>query len=462
MLGQHARQQGSLVDAGRLRFDFATSSPSRPSAWPRSRRPSTASSWPTRTCGSGTAAWPRPRRPGRSRCSARSTARWCGWSTSATSRASCAAAPTSATAARSGPCTCSARPRSGPTCAASRPSPDWRRCTTSTASASSWPRWRPCSRPGPRTPPSSCGAGWTRWPPPSGAGAPAGRRAGAPGRGAGRARVQGGGRLAGGRAGAGGRSRRPAPDRHRGPRPGRARPGVVVLGSETQGKAAMVALLTTDLASGSAGAGAAVGDVLARAAKAVGGGAGAKGDLASAGGRDSQLGEALRLAGADALSLLDGGPGAASRGPGERGRQGRRGMTGRVLALDVGTRRLGVAVSDPTGTVASPLATIPRRTPAEDAAALAALAAEHDATTVVVGLTLAAEARPPGPSGPTWRAAPAAGRPGPSWPTSACRGRRAGTGRRRGPAPGPAPGRRPGRGQRLPPDLARRPPGSRG
>jgi putative holliday junction resolvase len=61
-------------------------------------------------------------------------------------------------------------------------------------------------------------------------------------------------------------------------------------------------------------------------------------------------------------------------------------MTGRVLALDVGSRRLGVAVSDPTGTVASPLATVPRRTPAEDATALAALAAEQDATTVVAGL----------------------------------------------------------------------------
>jgi len=61
-------------------------------------------------------------------------------------------------------------------------------------------------------------------------------------------------------------------------------------------------------------------------------------------------------------------------------------MTGRVLAVDVGTRRLGVAVSDPTGTVASPLATVPRRTPAEDAKALAALAGEQDATTVVVGL----------------------------------------------------------------------------
>ena len=61
-------------------------------------------------------------------------------------------------------------------------------------------------------------------------------------------------------------------------------------------------------------------------------------------------------------------------------------MTGRVLGLDVGTRRLGVAVSDPTGTVASPLATVPRRAPAEDARALAALAAEQEATTVVVGL----------------------------------------------------------------------------
>jgi putative holliday junction resolvase len=61
-------------------------------------------------------------------------------------------------------------------------------------------------------------------------------------------------------------------------------------------------------------------------------------------------------------------------------------MTGRVLALDVGTRRLGVAVSDPTGTVASPLATVPRRTPAEDARTIAALADEQAATTVVVGL----------------------------------------------------------------------------
>ncbi|MFL6219414.1 MAG: alanine--tRNA ligase [Actinomycetes bacterium] len=85
-----------------------------------------------------------------------------------------------------------------------------------------------------------------------------------------------------------------------------AGPGVVVLGSEVQAKAAMVALLTTDLAA----SGAAARDVLARAAKAVGGGAGGKGDLASAGGRDpSRLDEALGIARADALGLLEGGDG---------------------------------------------------------------------------------------------------------------------------------------------------------
>jgi alanyl-tRNA synthetase len=50
--------------------------------------------------------------------------------------------------------------------------------------------------------------------------------------------------------------------------------------------------------------------VLAQAAKAVGGGAGGKGDLASAGGRDpSRLDEALRVARADALNLMGGSEG---------------------------------------------------------------------------------------------------------------------------------------------------------
>jgi len=87
-------------------------------------------------------------------------------------------------------------------------------------------------------------------------------------------------------------------------------PGVVVLGSETQGKAAMVALLSGDLAERKLAAR----DVLVQAAKAVGGGAGGKGDLASAGGRDpSRLDEALQVARADALTLMGG---SGRRGPG--------------------------------------------------------------------------------------------------------------------------------------------------
>ncbi len=68
----------------------------------------------------------------------------------------------------------------------------------------------------------------------------------------------------------------------------------------------------------------------------------------------------------------------------------------RILALDLGERRIGVAVSDPSGTIARPLGVIPRRSRAEDFAAIAALVAEHGAEQVVVGrpLTLRGEVGP--------------------------------------------------------------------
>lgn len=60
---------------------------------------------------------------------------------------------------------------------------------------------------------------------------------------------------------------------------------------------------------------------------------------------------------------------------------------GRSLGVDVGTVRVGLAVSDPDATVATPIATIPAATEAEDlATAVAAVAAAHDADHVVVGL----------------------------------------------------------------------------
>lgn len=53
------------------------------------------------------------------------------------------------------------------------------------------------------------------------------------------------------------------------------------------------------------------------------------------------------------------------------------------LGIDVGAVRVGVAVSDPDGVLASPLVTLPRRGSIE---AIARLADEHRAAEVVVGL----------------------------------------------------------------------------
>jgi len=59
---------------------------------------------------------------------------------------------------------------------------------------------------------------------------------------------------------------------------------------------------------------------------------------------------------------------------------------GRIMAVDPGSRRVGVAVSDPTGTIAQPLSAVPAE-PAETLTErLATLAREQEATGLVVGL----------------------------------------------------------------------------
>lgn len=58
----------------------------------------------------------------------------------------------------------------------------------------------------------------------------------------------------------------------------------------------------------------------------------------------------------------------------------------RVLALDVGDRRIGVALSDPTGTIATPLMTIHRVAEKRDQEAIADLVREHAVDLIVMGL----------------------------------------------------------------------------
>ena len=58
----------------------------------------------------------------------------------------------------------------------------------------------------------------------------------------------------------------------------------------------------------------------------------------------------------------------------------------RALGLDVGDRRIGVALSDPSGTLATPLAAIDRRATKGGMGAVVDLATRHEAAAIVVGL----------------------------------------------------------------------------
>ena len=66
----------------------------------------------------------------------------------------------------------------------------------------------------------------------------------------------------------------------------------------------------------------------------------------------------------------------------------------RILAVDYGTRRIGLAVSDASGTLATPLATLTRRAGKRPPIArILGIAADHAAECLVVGLPLDARGR---------------------------------------------------------------------
>jgi len=63
-------------------------------------------------------------------------------------------------------------------------------------------------------------------------------------------------------------------------------------------------------------------------------------------------------------------------------------VVSRTMALDVGSARVGVAISDPLGLTAQPISTIQRTGIRQDLKAIVDLARKHEADSIVVGLPL--------------------------------------------------------------------------
>jgi len=66
----------------------------------------------------------------------------------------------------------------------------------------------------------------------------------------------------------------------------------------------------------------------------------------------------------------------------------------RILAVDHGEKRIGLALSDPTGTLASPLTVIKHVSRLMDAAQVANLASENEVGLIVVGQSFDEEGEP--------------------------------------------------------------------
>jgi len=63
-------------------------------------------------------------------------------------------------------------------------------------------------------------------------------------------------------------------------------------------------------------------------------------------------------------------------------------MAGRTLGLDVGDKRIGVAISDALSMTAQPLGVVQRKSIARDCEAIMALASEYEVVRIVAGLPL--------------------------------------------------------------------------
>ncbi|HPH95986.1 MAG TPA: Holliday junction resolvase RuvX [Anaerolineaceae bacterium] len=66
----------------------------------------------------------------------------------------------------------------------------------------------------------------------------------------------------------------------------------------------------------------------------------------------------------------------------------------RILAVDPGDKRIGLAISDPSGTIANPLKVLVHVSRLVDAAQIVDLAQENDVSQIVVGVSLDADGIP--------------------------------------------------------------------
>ena len=66
----------------------------------------------------------------------------------------------------------------------------------------------------------------------------------------------------------------------------------------------------------------------------------------------------------------------------------------RILAVDPGQKRLGIAISDPTGTLARPWGVVKHTSRPIDAATIAQVAADEGAGQIVIGQALDVEGQP--------------------------------------------------------------------
>ena len=66
----------------------------------------------------------------------------------------------------------------------------------------------------------------------------------------------------------------------------------------------------------------------------------------------------------------------------------------RVLAIDPGSKNIGLAISDPSGTIANPLSIVKHESREKDTNLIAGLVMEHEVDLVIVGCSFDDEGLP--------------------------------------------------------------------